>query len=136
MQTLQVYPICAVLRIQEHCGSSQESTLDFQTSKHIPMYCLAPSLLLLLSRTISKSHNNAGWPPCVGQQKTQNRISYSRWAFNNACQVGRSWKGQPNLIHPISERDETDKWYTPAAFQCHFPNEKKKRKEWDISAFL
>ena len=91
------------------------------------MYCLAPSLLLLLSRTISKSHNNAGWPPCVGQQKTQNRISYSRWAFNNACQVGRSWKGQPNLIHPISERDETDIWYTPAAFQCHFPNEKKKR---------
>ena len=42
---------------------------------------------------------------------------------------------QPNT-HPISERDETDIWYTPAAFQCHFPNEKKKRKEWDISAFL
>ena len=90
------------------------------------MYCLAPSLLLLLSRTISKSHNNAGWPPCVGQQKTQNRISYSRWAFNNACQVGRSWKGQPNLIHPISERRNGYMVYS-SSFPVPFPKRKKEK---------
>ena len=38
---------------------------------------------------------------------------------------------QPNTTtHPISERRNGYMVYTPA-FQCHFPNEK--RKEWDIS---
>ena len=106
------------------------------TSKtRYPIFVYMDPSLATTTRTIPFRNHTTTDGRAVGQQKTQNRISYSRWAFNNACQVGRSWKGQPNLIllHIPFLRDETDIWYI---LQLSSAISQTKKEKNGTSAFL
>ena len=117
-----------ILEVVDQCSNQYTTGIDnfkfpFWDMLHDETLSTGGTLISSLSSSEWLYNRARGWTT-----KSYSRGSSSRWVFNNACQVGRSWKGQPNLIH-IPFLRETKRIYGILQQLSSAISQTKKRKE-------